>query len=426
MEFDETQQFAIIRCLADGFGSRVVAVTGQAGTGKTTILRRVHNGYTERDKSVVLCAPTGKAAKRITEATGIEARTIHRLLEYPHPGQLDPKTGEALNSTYPSRDRDNPIEYDVVLADEYNMVNTEVHRNLFNALPRGGIIRVFGDANQLPPIESNRRLNERPSPFEELLDTFDGIKLTTIHRQEKDSNIILNGDRIIKGFMPWRKDDFTIKITDSPVEFIQDFIMESLDHGIDYASMRCQLITPTHQGWIGTQALNTLLQELLQPSDQQSIDVARHTWAGGDYIRMYKGEKVIQTINNYALGVFNGEMGIISEIDEAGYIVVDLGDDKLITVPPLMEIEGKKGTYFKNPQKDLDLAYAITTHKMQGSECDHVAYVMNRSRPFNLNRKNFYTAVTRARKTVTLITDQKALSLSLFRKDVQVYKRKTQ
>lgn len=424
MEFDDKQEFAISRCLDEGTGNRVVAVTGQAGTGKTTILRRVHNEYSARGSRVVLCAPTGKAAKRITEATGIEARTIHRLLEYPHPGDLDPKTGKALMSTDPRRDRDNPIEYGVVLADEYNMVSQEVHRNLFDALPRGGLIRVFGDANQLPPIEPKSQQNGKPSPFEELLDTFDGIRLTTIHRQAEGSNIILNGDRIIKGMIPKRTEDFIIKVTESPVSLIQDFILSELEAGRDYSTIDCQLITPTHLGWIGTKALNSLLQEIFQHEDKPYFDINRHTWADSDTIKMFEGEKVIQTVNNYGLEVFNGETGIVQGLDDSGCIVVDFGD-KVVEIPPLVEMVSRRGTYFKNPQKDLDLAYAITTHKMQGSECDHIIYTMNRSRPFNLNRRNFYTAVTRARKTVTLFTDQRALSLSLFRKDIQVYKKRT-
>ena len=162
-KFDKTQAEAIGACC--DISRRIVPVTGAAGTGKTTILQNVYKTLKARGHQVVLCAPTGKAAKRIQEATGIRARTIHRLLEYPHPGERDEKTGKTLISTDPKRDRQNPIDFDVVLVDEYAMVSVEVHRNLIDALPHGGIIRMFGDANQLQPIESSKRLQAEPSSF---------------------------------------------------------------------------------------------------------------------------------------------------------------------------------------------------------------------------------------------------------------------
>ena len=414
IDFDNTQIAAIDACVS--LAHRIVAVTGQAGTGKTTILRTVHNQLREMGLSAVLCAPTGKAAKRIKEATGIDAVTIHRLLEYPHPGDLDPKTGKALISTEPRRDRRNPIEHKVVLADEYAMVNTEVHRNLVDALPPGGLIRMFGDANQLQPIEPSKYLQEQPSPFQTMLTKFSGHWLKTIHRQAEGSNIIMNGARIISGQIPKRTDDFVLVVTENPVHKIQDLVMEGLDgdNGPNYTSLDNQIIAPTNKGWVGTVALNSMIQGLVMDDNAGHIDLERHTWSEADFLRVSIDDKVIQTKNNYGLGVFNGETGLLKDIDASGQLVIDFGD-KVVTIPPIMEVEGRRGQYFINPQKDIDLAYVITTHKAQGSEYDNVVYVMNGSRPFTLGRKNFYTGVMRAKRTVSVVSDQKALSLSLNR-----------
>jgi exodeoxyribonuclease V alpha subunit len=413
IELDETQYKAVAACC--NIANRIVAVTGAAGTGKTTILKHVYRQLYSQGRPVVLCAPTGKAAKRITEATGITAQTIHRLLEYPHPGERDEKTGKALISTDPKRDRNNPIEEMVVLCDEYAMVSVEVHRNLLDALPNGGVIRMFGDANQLQPIESNKRLQRELSSFLKILNKFDGIRLETIHRQVGDSNIITNGQRIIQGSMPLRRDDFVIKITDNPVETVLDFMQDNLADEIDYGTIHNQLITPTKVGWVGTEALNSAIQQLLQPSSKPYVIAERQKWSNIEEQRFYLDDKIINTTNNYPLGMFNGETGVIKAFMDNGDIVIDFGD-KTIEVPVSLEMVGRHGTFYMNPQKDLDLAYVITTHKAQGSEYDRVCYIMNRSRSYLLNRKNFYTATSRARSHVTVITDAVSINLSLYKK----------
>ena len=410
---DETQNEAISACC--NLTNRIVAVTGAAGTGKTTILSNVYHSLYKQGREVVLCAPTGKAAKRITEATGIDAYTIHRLLEYPPPGERDAKTGKALISTDPKRDRNHPLEQKVILCDEYAMVNVEVHRNLLDAIPNGGVIRMFGDANQLQPIESNKRLQKEPSSFLKMLEKFDGIRLETIHRQAGDSNIITNGQRIIKGSVPLRTEDFAIKITDEPVQSVLDFIQDNLADEVDYGTTDCQIISPTKVGWVGTEALNAAIQQLLQPTTKPYVEIVRHAWSNIEEQRIYEGDKVIFTVNNYSLEIFNGETGIVKGFKSNGDITVDFGD-KTVDIPVSIEMQGRHGTYYMNPQKDLDLAYVITTHKAQGSEYNRVAYVMNRSRSYLLNRKNFYTGISRARTHVTVITDSKSLNLSLYKK----------
>lgn len=411
MEFDLTQQEAIAACIDPK--RRVVAITGQAGTGKTTIMKRVHEELTSMGRSVVLCAPTGKAAKRIQEATGIQAMTIHRLLEYPHPGELNPKTGKPYISTDPKRDRNNPIEPNTVLADEYAMVNTEVHRNLVDALPSGGIIRMFGDANQLPPIESNKLLQKQDSPFVQLLKKFEGIRLTTIHRQTEGSSIIENGDRIVRGIMPRRTDEFGIVVTDKPVDAVTDRVIVE-DGKSPFTSLTHQVITPTRQGWIGTYALNDHLQSMLQEPSAPFLELERHQWSKQETLKVYVGDKVINTVNNYGIEVFNGETGIVLGFDDAAGIIIDFGD-RVVTVPIAMPVVSRRGVVSINPQRDIELAYAITTHKAQGSEYDKVIYVMNHSRAWNLSRKNFYTGISRARKHVDVVTDTKGLSLSLYK-----------
>ena len=410
---DDTQSEAIVRCC--DLSNRIVAVTGAAGTGKTTILQHVYRALYKQGCHVVLCAPTGKAAKRITEATGIEACTIHRLLEYPHPGEVDQKTGKALVTTDPKRDRRFPLEQRVVLADEYAMVSVEVHRNLLDALPNGGVIRMFGDANQLQPIESNKRLQKEPSSFLKMLEKFDGIRLETIHRQAGDSNIISNGQRIIRGQIPLRKEDFALKFTDTPVESVLDFIQDNLTEDVDYGTVHNQIISPTKVGWVGTEALNAAIQQLLQPATKPYVEIERQKWSNVEEQRIYIGDKVIFTVNNYALDVFNGETGTVTAFRDNGDITIDFGD-KDITIPVSLEMMGRQGTYFINQQKDLDLAYVITTHKSQGSEYDRICYVMNRSRSYLLNRKNLYTGISKARTHVTVITDQQSINLSLYKK----------
>jgi len=292
------------------------------------------------------------------------------------------------------------------------MVNVEVHRNLLDSLPNGGVIRMFGDANQLQPIEQIKRLQKEPSSFLKMLEKFDGIRLETIHRQAAGSSIIENGARIVVGKMPIRKEEFALKISSEPVQAVQDFVMDSLDDGFDYGGLDCQLICPTKVGWVGTEALNGALQLLLQPSSKDYLNVDRHKWIKEEYIRFYVNDKVINTNNNYPLEVFNGETGLVKGFTSDGSITIDFGD-RTIDIPPSLEMQGRNGIFYINPQKDIDLAYAITTHKAQGSEYQRVCYIMNGSRSWTLNRKNFYTGISRAREHVTVLTDSRALTLSL-------------
>lgn len=423
MQLDTKQQEAIARCSSI---ERIVPVTGAAGTGKTTIIKESYTKLRGFGYSPVLCAPTGKAAKRITEATGIPAMTIHRLLEYTHPGDPDPNTGKPRFDSYPRRDRQNPVEFDCVIGDEFAMVNWEVYRNLRDAIPPGGLLRVFGDANQLPPIESDKRLHGKPTPFNELLTKFNGVVLDKIYRQGEGSGIVSNGARILRGSIPVPADGFTRAISERPLPILEDYVMSQLERGIDFSSLQHQIITPTKRGWCGTRAVNALMQNIFRTEDEGWVELPRHFTEDQDVeeepVRVRIGDKVIVTQNNYfvrsdsdQIGVFNGEVGIVYEADvDMGMIRINFGD-RICDFPPDLTIMNNQGKFKTiDPRKDIDLAYCVTTHKAQGSEYEHVVYILNQSTGRLRTRSNFYTAVTRAKKHCHIICDQRSLSYAVY------------
>ncbi len=411
---DELQEKAI--ALACDTSNRIVGITGQAGTGKTTIMRQVYYAFAEAGHSVALCAPTGKASKRISEATGIQATTIHKLLEYTHPGDPDPKTGKVLGVSVPRRGPMRPLDQSIVLIDEASMVNEELNRAIMDAMPRGGLVRLFGDANQLPPIDENQKWGTKPppSPFERYLKQFPSVTLKNIYRQGEGSGIVKNGHRIINGMCPAQMDDFKITITQQHKNKIMDYVMES---GIDFSSLDNQIITPTNKGWIGTVALNVVIQELLQGDKMYTAHVMpRTTWDAkkGISLQLVVGDKVIWMKNDYQLEIFNGETGVVTSLDN-DLVTIDFGD-RVLAVPPWVEYEAADGhTKGYDPRTQLQLAYVITTHKSQGSEYLHVAYMMDKYAFFLQNRANFYTAVTRARKHVHVISDQRSFQSAVTR-----------
>lgn len=420
-DLNEQQRLAVDRCL--DFTRRIAAVTGEAGTGKTSIIKIVYNSLIEAGYNPVIAAPTGKAAKRIREATQAPARTLHMLLEYTRPGDIDEKTGKPIGATYPRRDRQNPIEYDHVLVDEYAMVNHELHRNLIDALPPGCRLLVFGDVSQLPPIENIPKYAAMTTPFKTALEKFEGIKLAQVHRQSEDSMVLLNAQRINSGYGPKSgSDDFKVTVTERPVEQLIDAVMHA---GDTFARLDSQVITPINKSWIGTEALNQQLQMMLMDNDRKTMKLDRHKWSKTE-LAVGVGDKVMMTKNYYELmaddgsvGLFNGEVGIVQELGEYGELVVDF-DGRTMVVPPVIQVAVDNRVSVVHPHRDLELAYAITTHKAQGSEYQNVIYVMNKSAMFNLNRKNFYTAVSRARKTVHVITDMKSMSTALAQVDQRI------
>lgn len=397
----------------------IVPVTGIAGTGKTTIMKMIAEKCRAAGYVVELAAPTGKAAKRITEATGLPARTLHRLLEYPHPDDAvvvenkDNTDDVPPNVTEPRRNKDNPIDADVILVDEYPMVPFEVHRNLINAMKRGAVLRVFGDVRQLKPIESDARRRKEPSSFEALLDEFDGIVLDRNYRQEAGSGIAENGELIVKGRAPRSKSDFELVVTEQPIVKLERVVERLTRDGFRFTGLDAQIVTCTNGTWIGTNKLNGLLQTMLHPDDGHWVMLPRNKWSKAAPIAVRKGDKVVWTKNNYDLAIFNGETGIIVDIDDSGEITIDFSD-RIVSVPPVLVARRKDGTeYDYDPRTAIDLGYCVTTHKAQGSEYKIVVYVLNKSTRGLQCRANFYTAVTRARQHVVVITDQASLAQSL-------------
>jgi exodeoxyribonuclease V alpha subunit len=430
-QLDTLQRTAVERAL--DVKRRITATTGPAGSGKTTVMRFIYEQLVEAGYNPVICAPTGKAARRVREATGAPAMTIHMLLKYTAPQDINPKTGKPYGATFPRHTRENPIEYDCVICDEYAMVPHELHRNLLDAFPPGCRLIVFGDISQLPPIETNATLAAKPTAFQDLLTRFEGVYLERVHRQAGDSGILSNAQRILKGASPQKKSDFNMIITDRPIDAMTGDLhpdwQATLDEA-DFASLRNQVLTPSNKSWVGTHKLNALLQGLLMPDGRATIDVPRRSYQGKTFdppLRVGVGDKVVMTKNWYDLecedgskGLFNGEVGKVIEITDLHEIVVDF-EDRICRIPPAVQVVWNNKVLVLCPQQDLYLAYAMTTHKAQGSEYEHVIYVINKSVQIMLNRKNLYTAITRARKKVTLIADMRSLSLAVTNKEPRVF-----
>jgi exodeoxyribonuclease V alpha subunit len=446
---DEQQAKGVELCV--DLKHRLTAVSGPAGSGKTTLIRLVYDTLIKRGISVALAAPTGKAARRIKEATGIDAVTIHKLLEYNRPGERDAETGKPLDSSKPKRDRQNPLDYTVILVDEYAMVNYELHDNLMAALPSRGCVRAFGDVHQLPPIEKygnkvyDSRVDSQLTPFQKLLARpGDNIVLERVYRQAEGSNILENADKIRRGHsIPLNIDqgDFWVKLTSLPIPLLKQFIIDNLKAGVDFRQLQNQIITPSKKSWVGTKQLNDVLRTLLNPNPTQVLDLPRHDW-DKDNVRVGTGDKVVCTENSYDLRdyferysewdqdqrpvpasyipapdnkqMLNGETGIVTTIYPDGALDIDFGD-RIVEVPGLIsEFWLKRDTVIDvQPARNIDLAYALTTHKCQGSEFEQVVYVINKSTIFAQSRQNFYTAVTRAKKRVVVFSDLVSLRTSL-------------
>jgi exodeoxyribonuclease V alpha subunit len=306
------------------------------------------------------------------------------------------------------------------------MVPQELHRNLFDALKPGAGIRVFGDDNQLAPVEEDKRLRDEPSPFLKILQNqaFTSVILDQVFRQGADSGILFNAQQILKGRYPSKNEQWGQCITNKPTDALREYVMDQLvDEEIDFGEIENQIIVPQNTTWVGTRKLNTMLQGLFHNERDPCLWLDRHDWVEGEggtkggKIRVYKGDKVIVTSNLYDLGVFNGETGKVIEVDEdTGELVIDFGDREQ-SIPPVLLVQTSRGGQASiDPRKHVDLAYAITTHKSQGSEFRRVVYLLNRSNTFSINRRNFYTAVTRAKEHVYLIADQQGLGAAVTKK----------
>jgi len=432
---DIEQQAAIAACVDTS--KRLVSVTGEAGTGKTTIIKQACEHLKALNVSFAIAAPTGKAARRIREATGYPATTIHKLLEFNKP-DVDEETGEATSVSGPSRTRSNPLDVDMIIVDEYAMVSTAIHRDLVAAIPSGGCLRTFGDVRQLPPIE-NSDLADPTSPFAKCLAMPNTFTLNNIYRQSEGNGIIEAARRITRGQFFTSNSDLSVQLGDAVLHTLYGSLTNSK---VDWASIDNQIISPARKSDIGTIRLNNILQTRFNPEMKGKIELPRNKWEVKNKVFVSIGDKVVCNTNSYDLrdygerfsdyspygvglmGSFipcpetkqmlNGEVGKIVDIDPLGVLEIDFGD-RVVELPPRVEEYSARHQrhYSYDPRKVIELAYALTTHKCQGSQYDNVTYVMATCAFYNLSRPNFYTGITRAIKHATVITDQRSLATSL-------------
>ena len=383
VRYAEKQREAIFRCMNGG----VTIITGGPGTGKTTIVRGILSIFRDLDIKTALAAPTGRAAKRMSEATGEEAKTIHRLLE------MERDSTDELKF---NRNAMNPIDEKVVIVDEASMIDLFLMGALVKALKRGSRLILIGDSDQLPSVGAGNVLDDLISSG-----TVDTVRLTEIFRQSKESLIITNAHRINNGDMP------LLNVTDNDFFFVRrenereisDTVADLITNRLPrtYGSSikeQIQVISPSKKGSGGIELLNSTLQAKANPKAEFKKEKASH----GVIFR--EGDRVMQTVNNYDIewekngiegyGIFNGDIGVIESIDFRSEKINIWFDDKFVRYD------------FENLD-ELELSYAITVHKSQGSEYPVVIIPMYSCAPMLMTRNLLYTAVTRARKMVILV-----------------------
>lgn len=400
--------------LATDMKERIIGVTGAAGTGKTLVLGKAYREMKREfpNEQIALCAPTGRAAKRIQELTGIKATTIHKLLEFPTPDdpvdmtekgrpEEDEETRHMQVATdhEPRRCRAFPLMQRIVFVDEASMIGPVLYRQLVDALPARGCIRFFGDNNQLPPIE------EGIPPFIEILETKPSQVLTFNFRSEDE--IVMNANRILQGRVPQRNSRFEIIYTNDP---IRELIATAGEH---FRQMDHQIIMPTRRGKVGTARVNTSLQLRLNPHGEM-LRLDRFDKAEAQLL-VRAADKFLWIKNDYNLKLFNGEIGTIDWLNAEDGSIGLATYEQHVTVPARVKTYSPylRTVINYDPRKQIELGYAITTHKAQGSEFDTVFYCMTGYQYSMLNRNNFYTGITRAKNKVVVVTDRRAMGLSL-------------
>ncbi|MFR3573167.1 MAG: ATP-dependent RecD-like DNA helicase [[Ruminococcus] lactaris] len=391
IELDPLQHKAVIESIKHG----LLILTGGPGTGKTTTINTMIQFFESEGLSILLAAPTGRAAKRMTEATGYEAQTIHRLLEV-NGNPEEESTGGFL------RNRENPLEADVIIIDEMSMVDLNLMHALLSAVVQGTRLILVGDVDQLPSVGPGSVLKDIISS-----ERFHVVTLTKIFRQAGESDIIMNAHKINAGepveLNKKSRDFFFVKCdeADTIIGGIIALIQRKLPQYVQAHPNEIQVMTPTRKGLLGVERMNVILQKYLNPADEKKTERE----INGRLFR--EGDKVMQIKNNYQLeweictrfgltvdkgmGVFNGDMGVISEINEYKETVEVEYD------------EGRKVKYGFDMADELELAYAITVHKSQGSEYPAVILPLLPGPKLLYNRNLLYTAVTRAKKCLTII-----------------------
>ncbi len=392
IELDPMQHRAVIESIKHG----LLVLTGGPGTGKTTTINTMIRFFDSEGMSILLAAPTGRAAKRMTEATGYEAQTIHRLLE------VNGNPEEEGNAGGFMRNRQNPLETDVVIIDEMSMVDLPLMHALLSAIVPGTRLVLVGDVDQLPSVGPGSVLKDIIASHR-----FPVVTLTRIFRQAGESDIIVNAHKINAGepvILDNKSRDFFFlrrKDADTIIAVIISLIRNKLPRYVQAGQNDIQVMTPTRKGLLGVERLNGILQQYLNPADSKKTERE----INGRLFR--EGDKVMQIKNNYQLewevstkygltvdkgtGIFNGDMGIIREINEYTETVEVEFD------------EGRKVKYGFDMAEELELAYAITVHKSQGSEYPAVVIPLLPGPRLLYNRNLLYTAVTRAKKCLVIV-----------------------
>ncbi len=375
------RQLEAIRTAAD---HKVMVITGGPGTGKTTIINALIRIFSVSRTKVLLAAPTGRAAKRMTEATGQEAKTIHRLLEYSFQ-----KGGFQKNEN-------SPLDCDLLIVDEASMIDTLLMHHLMKAVPPRATFVMVGDVNQLPSVGAGNVLRD-------VIDSgaVPVVELSEIFRQARESSIIVNAHRINEGLMPnlvsnpERLDDFYFVEQEDPqkvLEMIITLVKERIPKRFGLDSIDdIQVLTPMHRGIVGGLNLNAELQKALNPGEE---GIARMG-------RLYRtGDKVMQVANNYDKEVYNGDIGRITGIDTEGQEV-------------LVSIDGREIPYDFSELDELTHAYAVSIHKSQGSEYPAVVIPILTQHYILLQRNLLYTGVTRGKRLVVIVGTKKALAIAV-------------
>ena len=379
--YDEVQQAAIRQALE----SKVMVLTGGPGTGKTTTTQGIIAAFKSRGMQILLAAPTGRAAKRMTEATGMEAKTIHRLLEY------NPMDGYKRND-------ENPLEGDVLIVDECSMIDIMLFYNLMKAIPETMRLILVGDIDQLPSVGAGNVLRDiidsRQIPV---------VRLTRIFRQAQSSRIVMNAHAINAGQFPnisngRNTDFFFIKAEEAEAipQLIVSLVRDRLSKAYGYNPKEIQVLTPMQRGNVGAGNLNTELQNALNPSGESLT-------RGGYTFR--RGDKVMQIRNNYDKNVFNGDIGYVNAVDTTERTLTVIYDGRLVE-------------YDVSELDELTLAYAVTIHKSQGSEFPVVVIPVTMKHYVMLQRNLIYTGITRAKKICVLVGTTKALAYAIHNQTV--------
>ena len=385
LQYSPNQLDAIAQAVTSG----VLLLTGGPGTGKTTVLNGVLSVFSQMGLRCVLAAPTGRAAQRLSEVTGQDASTIHRLLET----TVDPNSGQM----YFLRDESNPLKADVVIVDEMSMVDVLLMHSLLRAVsPRARLILV-GDPDQLPPVGPG-------SPFADCLGSrvLQSVRLTEIFRQAQESLIVMNAHRVNQGQLPElrnvKSDFFFIRCRSEQevASTVRDLCSTRLPQKMGIPAEQIQVLTVTRKGTVGTWELNRQLQNALNPAHP---DKKERQW--GEFV-FREGDRVMQIRNNYDIlwkrtdgsavgsGIFNGDIGIITSIDPQSEMMRVVFDDKWVD-------------YDFAQLGELEPAYALTVHKSQGSEYRAVVMPVWSGSPYLLSRSVLYTAITRAREMLVLV-----------------------